>query len=157
MDLADRIKRWRGEEGGKETEDHLVLLAVAENRLRELERRKRPPLSLTEGEQDEAFARYQEESASERSRADKYRQEAVQLKDLVGRLQKTIREMPIVLDDETARRIIYDDPPPDTPAAREKAPSSRYASCKCGSSRSDQDYELVIGCLHCGNVIGPAR
>jgi hypothetical protein len=36
-------------------------------------------------------------------------------------------------------------------------PPSRYVSCSCGASRSDGDYEVVISCRHCGNVIGPAQ
>lgn len=47
--------------------------------------------------------------------------EVERLRELIGRLQKTIREMPITLDAETVRRVIYDEPPPDTPAGREKA------------------------------------
>ena len=34
---------------------------------------------------------------------------------------------------------------------------TRYVSCSCGASRSDQDYELLVCCRHCEARIGPAQ
>ena len=39
MDLADRIKRWRGEDCGEEIDEHVDLLVEAEEYIRDLERR----------------------------------------------------------------------------------------------------------------------
>ena len=36
-------------------------------------------------------------------------------------------------------------------------PPGRYVACSCGASRSDGDYETVVRCRHCANVIGPAQ
>ncbi|MHC4179488.1 MAG: hypothetical protein ACYSWU_18405 [Planctomycetota bacterium] len=34
---------------------------------------------------------------------------------------------------------------------------TKYVPCKCARANADADYEVVVACRHCGNVIGPAQ